>query len=165
MKRNSFYLISLTVLFLGLFQNCIDLTRDRVYYDKYFHIYISVKQESGYCDIRLGKSLSNLDNKLLFSNISEMAIFSIIPKNDTIYIYDEDYWVTETSNGSLILKKVNWCPKDSAFFEGKWRYIDYHFEDSTALLSTPYKIVFYNDWHVTPYFWNGSFAEKIERIK
>ena len=105
MKRNSFNILFLTVLFLGLFQNCIDLNRDRVYYDKYFHIYISVKQESGYCDIRLGKSLSNLDNKLLFSNISEMAIFSIIPKNDTIYIYDEDYWVTETSNGSLILKK------------------------------------------------------------
>ena len=40
MKRNSFYLIFLTVLFLGLFQNCIDLNRDRVYYDKYFHIYI-----------------------------------------------------------------------------------------------------------------------------
>ncbi len=34
-----------------------------------------------------------------------MAIFSIILTNDTIYIYDEDYWVTETSNGSLILKK------------------------------------------------------------
>ena len=128
-------------------------------------IYISLKQRAGCCEIRLGKSLSNLDNKLLFRNVSEMAIFSIILTNDTIYIYDEDYWVTETSNGSLILKKVNWCPKDSAFFEGKWRYIDYHFEDSTALLSTPYEIVFYNDWHVTPYFWNGSFAEKIERIR
>lgn len=86
MKKNSFYLIFLTVLFLGLFQNCIDLNRDRVYYDKYFHIYISVKQEAGYCDIRIGKSLSNLDNKIFFRNVSEMAIFSIIPRNDTIYI-------------------------------------------------------------------------------
>ena len=64
-----------------------------------------MKQRAGCCEIRLGKSLSNLDNKLLFRNVSEMAIFSIILTNDTIYIYDEDYWVTETSNGSLILKK------------------------------------------------------------
>ena len=107
-----------------------------------------------------------MDNKILFSHIGDTPSFEIIPQNDTVFIYDNGGWVKETSNGSLIIEKVKWCPKDSvvAVVDNKREYIHYHYEDSTALLSTAKRLVFLSEWQVTPYLWNGSYAEEIERI-
>ena len=107
-----------------------------------------------------------MDSKILFTHIGDTSSFEIIPKNDTIFIYDDGNWVKETSNGSLLLIKVNWCPKDSDKVRNgnKWEYINYHFEDSTALKSTPQKIVFTSGLQVKPYLWNGRYLEDIERV-
>ncbi len=168
MKKGSIILLFIIAFLLGLFQSCIFLskrdTRIRVYYDKYFHMYIYLDRRIGSDEIRIGKSLSDMDNKILFTHWGDMPSFEIIPQNDTVYIYDRNDWIEETSNGSLILKKVNYCPKDSAWIENKWWPMHYYFEDSTALLSTPKRIVFVCEWDVTPYLWNGSYLEDLERI-
>lgn len=168
MKKSSIIHLFIIAFLLGLFQSCIFLSnrdsRIRVYYDKYFHMYIYLDRRIGSDEIRIGKSLLKMDNIIVFTHRGDTPSFKIIPQNDTVYIYDEDDWIEETSNGSLILKKVNWCPKDSAFIEGKWWPMNYYFEDSTALLSTPKRIVFVCEWDVTPYLMNGRYLEEIERI-
>ena len=171
MKRRYIIILLFVTILLGLCQNCLT-NKDRVYYDKYFNVYISLKQGTTRqriaCDvIRIGKSLSSMDSKILFTHVGETSSFEIIPKNDTVYIYDSGNWIEGTSNGSLILKKVNWCPRDSdkVMIDNKWEYINYHYEDSAALKSTPKRIAFTCGWQVKPYLWNGSYFEDIERIE
>ena len=171
MKRYSIILLFFITFLFGLCQSCLLSDKDRIYYDKYFNVYISLKQGTTRqriaCDvIRIGKSLSSMDSKIMFTHVGDTPSFKIIPKNDTVYIYDAGNWIVGTSNGSLILQKVKWCPKDSvvAVVDNKREYIHYHYEDSTALLSTPKRLVFLIEWQVKPYLWNGSYAEEIERI-
>ena len=170
MKKGSIIHLFIIAFLLGLFQSCCFLsnkdTRIRVYYDKFFHMYIYLDARIGSDEIRIGKSMLNMDNIILFTHRGDSPTFKIIPQNDTVYIYDVENLTEEISNGSLSLQKVNWCPKDSdkVMIDNKWYYINYHFEDSTALLSTPKRIVFYSEWDVTPYLWNGNYAEEIERI-
>ena len=170
MKKSSVIHLFIIAFLLGLFQSCIFLSnrdsRIRVYYDKYFHMYIYLDRRIGSDEIRIGKSLLKMDNIIVFTHRGDTPSFKIIPQNDTVYIYDEDDWIEETSNGSLILKKVNWCPKDSAkvMIDNKRVYVNCHFEDSAALQSTPKRIVFVCEWDVTPYLRNGRYLEEIERI-
>lgn len=167
MKRHPIYILFFISFLSGLNHNCTLPKRDRVYYDKFFHLCIYLRQGVECDEIRIGKSLSSMDSKILFTHIGDTPSFEIIPKNDTVYIYDSGNWIEGTSNGSLILKKVNWCPRDSdkVMIDNKWEYINYHYEDSAALKSTPKRIAFTCGWQVKPYLWNGSYFEDIERIE
>ena len=124
----------------------------RLYYDNYFHIFLLIEDNDEECyEIRIGKSLFSMDAKIMFTHRGDLNIFYMIPQNDTIFLYDSENWVKNTSNGNLIIHKVEYGPKEDSFVgwikEEKY-YSNYGFVDSTALHSTQKEILIH--WNLKP---------------
>lgn len=75
-----------------------------------------------------------MDNVLICEQNYEMPLFSIIPLNDTLYLYDTYKKIKKIASNSIPMVNVKYNVTDSTLWKGEVLAYEYSFEDSTAML-------------------------------
>ena len=113
-------------------------------------------------DVFLDDKVSDTTVKAIKKLEKNPSLFIVSARADAAKFFykiskeDRKYLDQEGIDKQQFLNRMGMADKDG--YPDEWRRQNKNNSRNMA-------IVFYNDWHVTPYFWNGSFAEKIERIR
>lgn len=122
--------------------------KKRLYYNKRYDLFIKVTElESGVGEVRLGKELVSLNSCIRFNyQGDDFPILFMIPRNDTMYVYDFNNNISNLSSGDFILHNVKKYPKQSYLVE-KTKFVEWAFEDS-VIIQSPQRI--YIEWNLVP---------------
>lgn len=137
---------NLLFLFLSVFllSGCDLIYQKRTYYFPQCDLYISgnsYNDDPKYTwELRIGKSLSQMDNIIRYNSVSG-CYMAVIPFRDTLYVYqdmpqemyEEDYVYVESH--SIPLKYIPQLPKDRKMKEHGNSAYEFEFIDSTAYKS------------------------------